>query len=114
MSRKPSRFQVRAFTSVVLMATGIGLPVTGIVNHLYAFSGFTVARHAWMATHNVFGVLFIVFALLHAVLNRRILLGHMTSVSAGTLRINREAVWACGFVILSLLLAVGHAIHERI
>ncbi len=114
MSRKSSQFQMRAFAPIVLTVTGIGLPVTGIVNHFYAFSGFTVARHAWMSAHNVFGVLFVVFALLHAVLNRRILFNHLTNVSAGILWMSREALWACGLVIVVLLLAVGHAIHGRI
>ncbi len=114
MNRKHNQFQVRAFTVTVLAATGIGLPVTGIVNHFYAFSGFTVARHAWMSAHNVLGVLLVVFGLLHVVLNRRVLSSHITNVSAGILRMKREAAWACGLVVLSLLLAVGHAIHVRI
>lgn len=45
MNRKSSQFQIRDFTMVVMVATGVGLPVTGIVNHFYAFSGFTVTRH---------------------------------------------------------------------
>ena len=115
MKRKHNQFQVRAFTATVLVATGIGLPVTGIVNHFYGFSGFTVARHAWMSAHNVLGFLLVVFGLLHTVLNRRILISHIANVSAGILGgMNREAAWACGLVVLSLLLAVGHAIHVRI
>lgn len=114
MSQKPSRFQMRAFAVIVLVAAGTGLPVTGIVNHLYAFSGMTMARHAWMSAHNVLGVIFVVFAIFHAVLNRRILLGHITNVSSGIPGMRREAAWACGLVILSMLLAVGHAVHGRI
>lgn len=114
MNRKHNQFQVRAFTVIVLATTGIGLPVTGIINHFYAFSDFTVARHALMSVHNVLGILFVVFAIMHAVLNRRILVNHVKNVAAGTLGINREAALACGLVVLSLLLAVGHALHGRI
>lgn len=113
MSQKHNQFQIRSFAAIVLATTGIGLPVTGIVNHFNAFSGFTVARHAWMSAHNVLGVLFVLFALVHVLLNRRVLWGHLKDFSAGIPGISREAAWACGVVILSLLIAVGHAIHGR-
>ena len=110
MSRTPSQFRIRAFTAILLVATGMGLAVTGIVNHFYAFSDVTAARHAWMSAHNLLGVLFLVFAVWHAVLNRRLLFSHMKSSSTGIFRISREAVWASGTIILLLAFVVGHAL----
>jgi len=114
MSNKPNQFRIRAFTVTVLIVTGVGLPITGIVNHFYAYSSMTVARHAWMSAHNLLGVLFLVFAVWHSVLNRRLLFGHMKGAIAGIFGMSKEAAWACGMVSLLLAVAVGHALLASI
>jgi hypothetical protein len=107
--KKP--FNKRAFISVALFITGLSLPVSGIMNHSLGFEPLTPARHFWMSAHNMSGVLFIICAVFHIVLNWRALLRHMKN--ARHVVISREALAA----ILLLLVVVGafssHAFHVR-
>ena len=114
MERKSSQFSIRGFSAIILAVATLGLPVTGVANHVYGFSGLDVTRHAWMAAHNALGTLFMIAAALHLVLNRRALIAHMRKVSADIFRMRREALWACGATALLLLVAVGHAFHCRV
>lgn len=104
-------FRVRSFVAVGLTVTGLGLPLTGVVNHFYGFSGLTVLRHAWMTAHNMLGLLFVGFAVWHSLINRRPLFGHFRGVAVNTFRFGRETVWACSVVLILLLLAIAHAFH---
>ncbi len=98
----------RAFTALMMTLSGIGLPVTGIANHVYGFSPMTTARHAWMTAHNVLGVVFVFFVIWHMALNRRALWNHVKGIGRGSAITAREAVLAGAVVALALLL-VGHA-----
>jgi len=62
--------------------SGIGLPVSGLMNHLYDFAPLTTARHAWMAAHTVMGLLFATFVDLHTALNWRALMSHFCGAAA--------------------------------
>jgi hypothetical protein len=106
-----SRFSVRAFVVLMIAFSGLGLPVTGVFNHLYGFSPPSTARHAWMSAHNVLGLLFVGFSIWHVILNRRALWKHIRGVGARARRVNREAVLAGAVLALVLLLSVGHAFH---
>ena len=101
----------RAFAALMIGLSGLGLPVTGLVTHVYAFSPLSVARHAWMSAHNALGVLFVAFSIWHIVLNRRALLNHVRSAASQIPAIRRELVVAAAVVTLTLLLSVGHALH---
>jgi len=92
---------MRAFVALALTFSGLGLPVTGYVNHVYQFAPMSMARHAWMSAHNILGVQFAVFAIWHAILNRR------------ALSFNRMAVYAGLTVGLLSALVVSHAFHTR-
>ncbi|MEW6515365.1 MAG: DUF4405 domain-containing protein [candidate division FCPU426 bacterium] len=106
-------FNSRAFAALTLALAALGLPVTGYVNHLLAFDPMSGARHAWMAAHNVLGVLFVVFGLWHLVLNWRPLLKHARGIYDRIFALSREAVWAGVVVGLALLVFVGHAFLLR-
>lgn len=105
------RFNTRAFVTLMIAFTGVGLPVTGIANHVYGFSALTITRHAWMSAHNVLGLLFIIFSIWHITLNRRALLNHIRGVAARVSFVSREAVLAGAIVTIVLLIFVGHAFH---
>jgi len=105
--RKP--FDYRAFWSLLLAATAVGLPWTGIENHLHGFEGPTVERHAWMSAHNVLAVLFTVSVAAHLAMNGRALLRHARGLAVRILPLSREALVAVGLTAGLLLLAVGHA-----
>ena len=70
---RQNRFDTRGFVALIIALCGLGLPITGVANHLHGFNPLSVARHAWMSAHNCLGLLFILFAIWHLVLNRRAL-----------------------------------------
>lgn len=108
----PARaFKHRAFVAMVMVVSGLALPVTGIVNHVYGFAPLSVERHAWMSAHNALGLLFVVFSVWHVMLNRRALWGHIRTAAAGVSMVSREAVVAGSVVAVTLALFVGHALH---
>ncbi len=105
VARRP--FHWRAFWSLLLAATVVGLPWTGIENHLLGFDGLTVQRHAWMSAHNVLALLFAVAVVAHVVLNGRALLRHARGVASRL--VSREALVAVALTAGLLFLVVGHA-----
>lgn len=104
------RFNTRAFVALVMAVSGLGLPITGVVNHIYGFSELTVARHAWMSAHNILGTLFVAFSIWHVALNGRALLGYLKGAISRAPSFRREAALACIIVAVALLF-VGHAFH---
>lgn len=105
------RLNSRAFTAMMLVFSGLGLPVTGIANHAYGLVPLSVERHAWMSAHNALGVLFAVFSIWHIVLNRRAVWNHVRSTASRISVMSREAMVAGVVVAITLLLFVGHAFH---
>jgi hypothetical protein len=87
--------------------SGIGLPLSGLANHILGFDALTVQRHAWMAAHNMMGIVFAVFVGWHIALNWRPLTNHMRAAAGALPR--RETVLAGAIVAGLLTLAVGHA-----
>ena len=108
---KRRKLNRRAFVALMVCFSGLGLPVTGIANHIYGLSPLTVERHAWMSAHNSLGILFVVFSIWHIVLNRRALWIYVKSAAGRIPAVSREAVLAGTVVALALLLFVGHAFH---
>ena len=104
-------FNLRAFSALVIGLSGLGLPPTGLVSHLYGLAPLSVTRHAWMSAHNALGVLFVVFAAVHVVLNRRALLAHARATASQLRSTSRELVLASAVIAVTLLLFVGHAFH---
>jgi hypothetical protein len=110
-SRKP--FDRRAFTVLGASLTGIGLPVTGIMNHLYQHDPTSVSLHAWMPAHWILGFLFMFFVIWHLILNSRALGKHFRGIIVKRILISREAFCAVSIVVFFLLvILVGHTIHD--
>ena len=105
-------FNKRAFVSLAAAGAGLGLPVTGLANHLLATGPMTTQRHAWMAAHNSLGILFLVLAVWHVLLNRRGFLKYVRGLAAQRTVFSREARYAAGLVGIVLFLAVGHVFHS--
>jgi hypothetical protein len=104
-------FNLRGFAILTATVTGLGLPITGLANHLHQMQPMvSFSRHAWMAAHTLLGILFTVSAVSHAILNRRILLNYLRGHTARP-GIGREAAGAIILVALTLMFAVGHAFH---
>jgi hypothetical protein len=94
-------WNTRSFIALAMTFSGLCLPVTGYANHIYQFAPMSVARHAWMAAHNILAVQFAVFAVWHAILNRR------------AFAFSREAAYAGLAVALLSALFIGHAFHAK-
>jgi hypothetical protein len=104
-------FNLRGFVILTAAITGLGLPLTGLANHLHQMEPiFSFSRHAWMSAHTLLGVLFTVSTVLHAIFNRRILLNYVRGHDAIP-GMRREAVGAVVLVAVMLFVAVGHVFH---
>ncbi|MDD5712046.1 MAG: DUF4405 domain-containing protein [Smithellaceae bacterium] len=111
MEKKKQRFNTRAFVALMVATSGVSLPITGIANHLYGFSSMTVARHVWMAAHNVLGLLFVIFSIWHVIINRKAFWNHLRGSAAHVSLMSREAVLAGAVLAVILLIFIGHAFH---
>lgn len=107
------KFNTRGFVVLMIVFSGLGLPITGIANHFYGFSPLTVARHAWMSAHNTLGLLFIIFTIWHILFNRRALVNHIRGRMAHMTVLSREAILAGIATMLPLFIFIGHAFHMR-
>ncbi len=101
------RFSWRAFWSLLLVLTAVGLAWSGIQNHELGFDGLTTARHAWMSAHNALAFLFVAAVIGHVVLNGRALLRHAHGLAVRLP--SREAIAALTLTAGLLFVAVGHA-----
>jgi hypothetical protein len=111
MEKTIKKFNIRAFVALMIAFSALGLPITGVANHVYGFSALTVTRHAWMSAHNILGLLFIIFSIWHIVLHRRELLNYIKGFAARVPFLSREAALAGAVVTLILSIFVGHAFH---
>ncbi len=102
--------KLRAFIGCMLAFCGLSLPITGIANHLLAQEPLSLLKHVWMSAHNVLGILFVISAILHVVINRKVFFNHLKSSVPGH-RISREAIFSITLVCLFLFLAIVHAFH---
>lgn len=109
MGNPERTFKHRAFVAMVMVLSGIALPVTGIANHIYGFAPPSIERHAWMSAHNALGLLFVVFSIWHVVLNRKALWNHVKNTAAHLPIVSREAMVAGCVVAVMLVVFVGHA-----
>lgn len=105
--RRP--FHYRAFWSLLAGIAVLGLPWTGIENHLHQLDGITAERHAWMAAHNVLATVLVIAIAAHVFLNWRPLLRHARGLAGRFLPVSREIVVALAIAAGLLFLAVGHA-----
>jgi hypothetical protein len=107
------QFNRRAFATMLTLISGLGLPITGLMNHIYGLEGLTPRHHIWMSAHNSLAIVFTVAAAWHVVLNRRTLYHHIKSTADSMNGISREFAWAVGIVIVIFTLIVGHAFHAK-
>ena len=109
MIKTERKFSTRSFVALMIAFSGLGLPITGMANHIYGFSALTAERHIWMSAHNILGLLFSVFAIWHAILNRRFLISYFKGVAFRISLISREAALALAVTAFFLLVFTGHA-----
>ena len=111
MKPQRSSFNYRSFTVLVMTMSGLGLPLTGFMNHLYQFEPISFPRHAWMTAHNTLATLFAIFALCHTIINRKALFIGFISARNQMLKVKREAIIALCLVGSVTFLLVSHTYH---
>jgi len=101
-------FNRRAFTAILAGITGFILPISGLILHGYSEGRFIAGRHAWFEIHVFAGIIFVVFAGWHAILNRRPLWNYLKSSASRSWLPSREAGWAALLLIGIIVLALLH------
>lgn len=104
-----SKLDKRAFSALMAGLSALCLPFSGLALHLLDGTPPTQERHAWMAVHTVFGIVFIVFTAWHVIINRRGLANSLRKAAAGGYRVRREVWLALSILAVLVLLAWGHA-----
>jgi hypothetical protein len=106
--KKP--FNKRAFISSALFTSGLSLPISGFMNHYLQFEALTIARHFWMAAHDIAGLLFIIFSIIHLSFNWRIFTNYIKK--SKEMIVSKETLSAFAFVLLIVVLISSHAFHK--
>lgn len=84
MPEKTFRFTLRSLAALLLLLSLIALPVTAIGMEIaregHELAHVEVKMHAgevWAGFHQVFGLIFVISGICHAILNRRQILAHI-------------------------------------
>jgi hypothetical protein len=101
------RWDQRRFASLGALLSAFALPITGLGDHLARHSSGPRAGTEWVVAHVLIGSLFVVFAIWHAVLNRRALVRYLRGRVARPALPSREALAALALVGGTLALAIA-------
>jgi succinate dehydrogenase/fumarate reductase cytochrome b subunit len=102
-------FNKRAFTSTALLTSGLFLPFSGLMIHILQFEKLTLEGHFWMSVHDISGILFVIFSILHVSYNWKALFSYVKKVKDAY--ISKEAMLAIILVITIVGLVSSHAFH---
>jgi len=116
------RFQLRPFTSLFMVFSGIVLALAGIVCYLKPptriaewidWRFLLLDRSTWEALHTVFAIIFVIAGAMHITLNFRVLLAYVRkSVKAGQQR-RRELILAITFSLVFIVLTIFNAFPSK-
>jgi hypothetical protein len=102
-------FNKRAFTSTALLTSGLFLPFSGLIIHILQFEKVTLEGHFWMSVHDISGILFVIFSILHISYNWKALISY--AKKAKDVFISKEALIAIMLVITIVGLISSHTFH---
>jgi len=102
-------FNKRAFTSTALLTSGLFLPFSGFMIHILQFEKLTLEGHFWMSVHDISGILFVIFSMLHISYNWKALINY--AKKSKDVLISKEASIAIILVITIVGLISSHAFH---
>jgi membrane associated rhomboid family serine protease len=106
---KKKPFNKRAIISTALFVSGLSLPFTGFMNHYFQFDKLTLERHFWMSAHDIAGILFVIFSILHISYNWRVLMSY--AKKAKEMFLSKESLTAIVLVIVIIGVVSSHAFH---
>ncbi len=102
----------RALTSLALFCAGVWLVPSGIALHIALHDGATRWSHLFMTMHNTASLLFLAAAVVHVILNWKVLIRYMSARVGEYVQFKRELLIAVLGVSGLVLFAASHALHS--
>jgi hypothetical protein len=101
----------RALASMALFCAGVWLVPSGIALHFASDEGATMWSHLFMIMHNTASLLFLIAAVVHVILNWKVLTHYLKARVGEYMRFKRELLIAVLGVSGFVLLVASHAFY---
>ena len=98
----------RPLASLALFCAGVWLVPSGLALHFSLQDGANIWSHLFMSMHNTASILFIAAAILHVILNWKVLTHYVSSKVGDYMRFKRELLIAVLGVSGIVLLVASH------
>ncbi len=105
-----SRFNIGALASMALFCAGVWLVPSGMALHFAAHDGVTKWSHLFMSIHNTPSFLFVIAAVVHVIMNWKVLTHYLNTKVGEYLRFKRELLITVLDVSAFLMLVAFHAL----
>jgi hypothetical protein len=107
-----SKFNIRALASVTLFCSGVWLVPSGMALHFASHDGATKWSHLFMTIHNTASFLFIIAAVVHVIMNWKVLTHYVNAKAGEYMRFKRELLIAVlGVSAVVMLVAFHDVLH---
>jgi hypothetical protein len=106
-----SGVNIRALASMALFCAGVWLVPSGIALHVASHDGATMWSHLFMTMHNAASLLFLIAAVVHVIVNWKVLTHYVSAKIGEYMRFKRELLIAVLGVSGFVLLVASHALH---
>jgi hypothetical protein len=101
----------RALASMALFCAGVWLVPSGIALHFASHEGATRWSHLFMTMHNTASLLFLIAAVVHVILNWKVLTHYVNARVGEYMRFKRELLIAVLGVSGFVLLVASHGLN---
>ena len=101
----------RALASMALFCAGVWLVPSGIALHVASHDGATMWSHLFMTMHNTAALLFLIAAVVHVIMNWKVLTHYVKAKVGEYMRFKRELLMAVLGISGFVLLVAAHALH---
>lgn len=105
-----SGINIRALTSVALFCAGVWLVPSGIALHFASHDGATKWSHLFMTIHNTASFLFLIAAVVHVIMNWKVLTHYVNAKVGEYMRFKRELWIAVLGVSAFVMLVAFHSL----
>jgi len=105
-----SKFNIRALASVTLFCSGVWLVPSGMALHFASHDGATKWGHLFMTIHNTASFLFLIAAVVHVIMNWKVLTHYVNAKVGEYMRFKRELLIAVLGVSAFVMLVAFHAL----
>jgi len=105
-----SGINIRALASVALFCAGVWLVPSGIALHFASHDGATKWSHLFMTIHNTASLLFLIAAVVHVMMNWRVLTHYVNAKVGEYMKFKKELFIAVLGVSAFVILVAIHAL----